>query len=88
MSNSERPVVVGGGLDVGRLPHVAERVFLHVGPPKTGTTYLQEMLWRHRERLEDAGITLPLKSRRAQFRAAAALCDDRYADVPGAHNGN
>jgi len=38
----------------------AQRVFLHVGSPKTGTTYLQGILWRNRERLWRQGLLLPL----------------------------
>lgn len=29
---------------------MARRVFLHVGTPKTGTTYLQSLLWANQER--------------------------------------
>ncbi|MGZ4472719.1 MAG: hypothetical protein ACXVEU_20240 [Nocardioidaceae bacterium] len=38
---------------------MAERVVFHVGPPKTGTTYLQSVLWNHRDELLDAGVLLP-----------------------------
>ena len=31
---------------------MAARVFLHVGLPKTATTYLQTILWGNRELLE------------------------------------
>lgn len=36
------------------------RVFLHVGSPKTGTTFLQNVLWSHREVARDQGLLLPL----------------------------
>jgi hypothetical protein len=39
-----------------------QRVFLHVGSPKTGTTYLQGVLWRNREALRRQGLLLPLDS--------------------------
>ena len=32
------------------------RVVLHVGLPKTGTTYLQAVLAAHREALREAGV--------------------------------
>jgi hypothetical protein len=39
---------------------VAERrVFVHIGAPKTGTTYLQEVLHRNRDALRDAGLLYP-----------------------------
>lgn len=39
----------------GRRP----RVFLHVGSPKTGTTFLQDVLWSQRERAGEQGLLLP-----------------------------
>jgi hypothetical protein len=38
---------------------VASRVFFHIGVPKSGTTYLQRVLWSHRERLRGVGVQLP-----------------------------
>jgi hypothetical protein len=38
---------------------VAQRVFLHVGAPKSGTTYLQSLLWANRELLRDRGLLFP-----------------------------
>ena len=32
---------------------------LHIGEPKTGTTYIQAMLFHHQERLRDAGVLVP-----------------------------
>ncbi|MGI9622430.1 MAG: hypothetical protein ACR2PK_06295 [Acidimicrobiales bacterium] len=37
----------------------APRVVLHIGAPKTGTTYLQSMLWRNRRALARQGVHLP-----------------------------
>jgi hypothetical protein len=39
---------------------VANRVFLHVGTPKTGTTFLQNVLWANKQVLEQQGVLLPL----------------------------
>jgi hypothetical protein len=66
----------------------ARTVFLHVGSPKTGTTYLQDVLHRHRKRLRDAGILYPGKGNRAHFLAALDLRGIKFAgyddpDVPG-----
>ena len=38
---------------------MARRVFLHVGLPKSGTTFLQSLLLDHREQLADAGLLFP-----------------------------
>ncbi len=49
------------------------RVFLHVGTPKTGTTYLQDLLWRNRSELGRRGVCYPGKYRESQFLAAMDL---------------
>ncbi len=48
-------------------------MFLHVGPPKTGTTYLQDLLWSNRAALRRDGVLLPGKSKAEHFRAAREL---------------
>ena len=40
---------------------MTRRCFLHVGSPKTGTSYLQSVLWQSRTPLAAQGITLPLR---------------------------
>ena len=35
------------------------RVFIHVGSPKTGTTFLQDVLWSQREAAGEQGLLLP-----------------------------
>lgn len=37
---------------------IPRRCFVHVGLPKTGTTYLQSILWRSRDELTSQGISL------------------------------
>ena len=39
----------------------AKRVFLHVGSPKTGTTFLQNVLWSQRQLAAQQGVLLPLE---------------------------
>ncbi|MFZ5847407.1 MAG: hypothetical protein ACOYX5_08510 [Actinomycetota bacterium] len=39
---------------------MARRVFLHVGSPKTGTTFLQEVLWSQKDLAAQQGLLLPL----------------------------
>ena len=43
------------------------RVFLHIGAPKTGTTYLQALVRKNRLALHDAGIFLPAGRQSGQF---------------------
>lgn len=38
---------------------VADRVYLHIGAPKSGTTYLQTILWANQDALRDSGVLLP-----------------------------
>ena len=38
------------------------RVYLHIGAPKTGTTYLQDRLARNTRSLSSHGVTLPTRS--------------------------
>jgi hypothetical protein len=50
------------------------RAYVHIGPPKTGTTYLQTIIWRNRKRLAGNGVQVPL-TERAHFYAALDLRD-------------
>lgn len=49
------------------------RVLLHVGTPKTGTSYLQDVLFRNRKVLAAAGILYPADRFDAHFLAALDL---------------
>jgi hypothetical protein len=49
---------------------VADRVFLHIGLPKTGTTYLQRVLWANRELVRADGVLLPGAGHREHLWAA------------------
>ena len=68
---------------------MAERVFLHIGLPKTGTTYLQSVLWGAREELARDGYLLPGSGHREHLWAALDLqqrphLERRHPDAPGA----
>jgi hypothetical protein len=39
---------------------MTRRLYLHVGSPKTGTTFLQQVLWAQRDVARDQGVLLPL----------------------------
>lgn len=64
-------------------------VFLHVGAPKTGTTYLQRVLWRNQHALERGGVLFPGQRPVDHFHAALDLRGVRFQGhddpaVPGA----
>ena len=44
-------------------------VFLHVGEPKSGTTFLQEVVWGNRDALAGQGLLLPGLRQQDHFRA-------------------
>lgn len=46
---------------------MARRVFLHVGTPKSGTTYLQTVMWANKRRLRKQQLLLPLERFHAHF---------------------
>lgn len=46
---------------------MARRIFLHVGTPKTGTTFLQSVLWANKDALSEQGLLLPLRSVRDHY---------------------
>ena len=52
---------------------MTKRVLVHVGTPKTGTSYLQDVLHRNRERLVGHGIHYPADRFDAHFLAALDL---------------
>jgi len=54
-------------------PTPGQALFLHVGLPKSGTTYLQGLLAEHRDRLRAAGFVYPFVRPEAMFHAAVEL---------------
>lgn len=56
-------------------------VYLHIGLPKTGTSYLQEVLWQSREQLSTAGVLVPGTNRHAQRMAVWDLMGRRLRGV-------
>jgi hypothetical protein len=51
----------------------ARRVVLHVGLPKTGTTFLQAVLAGHRDALRDVGVLYPFVRPAAMFLGAVEV---------------
>ena len=52
---------------------MTRRVLLHVGTPKTGTSHLQDVLFRNREALRGQGVLYPAERFDAHFLAALDL---------------
>lgn len=59
-------------------------IYLHIGSPKTGTTYIQDVLWANRVALKADGVLLPGKSRYDRVQAARDLLkwDQVDGDLP------
>lgn len=53
---------------------MTRRAFLHVASTKSGTTFLQQVLWSHRDLLREQGVLLPGR-RRQHFLAALEVRD-------------
>lgn len=58
---------------MGRVSSTRQRVVLHVGLPKTGTTYLQALLAEHRDELRAAGVLYPFLRPGAMFHGAVEV---------------
>jgi hypothetical protein len=56
-------------------PPPRARVIVHIGEPKTGTTFLQQVMWRNRGELAAAGVLLPGHHPQDHFRAQNDLRD-------------
>lgn len=60
-------------------------VYLHIGSPKTGTTYIQNTLWANRAVLKDDGVLLPGKTRFSRVEASSNMMkwQPDHGDLPG-----
>ena len=65
---------------------VMSAVYLHVGPVKTGSTYLQSLMWRNRDALSEQGILLLATHPNEFFLAANDVQGGRFVlvDTPEA----
>jgi hypothetical protein len=52
---------------------MARKVYFHIGAPKTGTTYLQDILWANRKRLAQQGVLVPGDTRMDAFFATLSV---------------
>lgn len=60
---------------------MTSRVVLHVGAPKTGTTYLQNVLWHNRAALAEDGVLYPLSRPFEHFAATMDIREMRWGGV-------
>ncbi len=63
----------GGGSPGGPPRQQRPKVFLHIGEPKTGTTFLQQVMWRNRSELAAQGVVLPGHHPQDHYRASQDL---------------
>ena len=66
---------------------MSRRVYLHVGTPKSGTSYLQDKLARNRARLEQQGLDYIHTRTGDHFEAALDLIGERWAGEEKAARG-
>lgn len=52
---------------------MAQIVYLHLGLPKTGTTYLQSVLWANKAHLLEQGLLLPGETSRTHMQASVVV---------------
>lgn len=62
---------------------MAATVYFHVGLPKTGTTYLQTIMWNNRDELKRQGVLLPGRSSRQHLWASGVVREDPKLDRRG-----
>lgn len=55
---------------------MAQRVFVHIGLPKTATSYLQTILWSQRDALRARGVVVPGSERRDHLWASRTVRHD------------
>lgn len=60
---------------------MAAKVFVHLGLPKTGTTYLQTVMWADRERMRAQGVLLPGRERRDHLWSTRIIREDPHLDT-------
>ena len=59
---------------------MVERVFVHIGLPKTATSYLQTIIWSNRDRLRKAGVVVPGSRRADHLWASREVREDPHQE--------
>jgi hypothetical protein len=62
---------IGSGTEAA--PQGPKRVFVHIGPPKTGTSFIQSVLFANKDRLADQGVLVAGRNQGDVFAAGADL---------------
>lgn len=70
MTSCDTPGRDPAGPESRALTGARPRIYLHIGEPKTGTSFLQRSLWNNRARLAAQGVLLPGYSHRDHNRAS------------------
>jgi hypothetical protein len=63
----------------------APKVYVHIGAPKTGTTFVQNVLWRNRDRLAADGVLYPYESKQQHFPAMLDVRERGWGANPPGH---
>ena len=58
-----------------------KRVLVHVGTPKTGTSFVQDLLFQQRDALAEQGVLYPADRFDAHFLAALDLMELRWGGL-------
>ena len=82
-----------GRAAAGTIPSMSRRVYVHIGAPKTGTTYLQDRLSLNAKALAAHDVHVPGRSPLVStgmfhFRAALDLLDEDWGGPPGHATGS
>ncbi len=59
-----------------------QRAYLHIGAPKTGTTFLQQVLWNNRKQMSGNGILYPYNQPNEHFQAMLDVRQLRWGGAP------
>ena len=65
---------------------MVERVFVHIGLPKTATSYLQTILWSSRDELRSRGVVVPGAERRDHLWASRTVREERHQERAPEHH--
>lgn len=61
--------------------HPPRSVYVHIGAPKSGTTFLQNALWSHRGSLADDGVLYPYRRPTEHFEAMLDLREQGWGNI-------
>lgn len=64
---------------------MVDRVFVHIGLPKTATSYLQTIIWANRDELRARGVIVPGAERRDHLWASRTVRADHPERAPERH---